>query len=147
MVVKRENATSSPETRASVPPHLAQSIKDKMRARGTPLREWDVEIDYCVKRGYDSAFIVDSETSETPCEDMKYLCAVLNSPLIRWYIEQIAPASTSCWGRTSCRQSERSRRLWPSASAWMTGRARPWEHSGWSAGPSSSTSRGTSLSG
>jgi hypothetical protein len=42
MAVKRENAPSSPEEPASVPPHLAQSVIDKMRARGTPLGEWDV---------------------------------------------------------------------------------------------------------
>ena len=86
MAVKREKATSSPEAPASVPSHLAQSVRNKMRARGTPLGEWDVDIDYCLESGY-------SETSETPGEDMKYLLAVMNSTLIRWYFEQIVPTS------------------------------------------------------
>ena len=86
MAAKRENATSSTEARASVPPHLAESVLVKMRARGTPLGEWDVEIDCCVKSGY-------GEISETLGEDMKYLCTVLNSTLTRWYLDQIARTS------------------------------------------------------
>ena len=86
MAVKRETATSNPEARASVPPHLAQSVINKMRARGTPVGEWDVDIDYCLESGY-------GEISETSGEDIKYLRAVMNSTLIRWYLEQIAPIS------------------------------------------------------
>ena len=86
MAVKRETATSNPEARASVPPHLAQSVINKMRARGTPVGEWDVAIDSCLESGY-------GEISETSGEDIKYLRAVMNSTLIRWYLEQIAPTS------------------------------------------------------
>ncbi len=39
-----------------------RSAMDKMRAVGTPLREWDVSINYGIKTGYNKAFIIDTET-------------------------------------------------------------------------------------
>ena len=39
-----------------------QGIIDKMRAVGTPLKEWDIAINYGIKTGYNEAFIVDNQT-------------------------------------------------------------------------------------
>ena len=39
-------------------------ILDKMRARGVPLKDWDVRINYGVKTGYNAAFIIDDATRE-----------------------------------------------------------------------------------
>ncbi len=37
-------------------------VMDKMLARGTPLKEWDVKINYGIKTGYNKAFIIDTAT-------------------------------------------------------------------------------------
>ncbi|MYE54858.1 MAG: hypothetical protein F4X34_06655, partial [Chloroflexi bacterium] len=39
-----------------------QSIMDKMNDVGTPLKEWDIEINYGIKTGYNKAFIIDNQT-------------------------------------------------------------------------------------
>ena len=39
-------------------------ILDKMRSRGTPLKDWDIKINYGVKTGYNKAFIIDDKTRE-----------------------------------------------------------------------------------
>ena len=39
---------------------IEQSIKSKIEAVGTPLREWDVQINYGIKTGCNEAFIIDS---------------------------------------------------------------------------------------
>ena len=41
---------------------IEQRIKDKMEAKGTPLKEWDITINYGIKTGYNDAFIIDNET-------------------------------------------------------------------------------------
>ena len=41
-----------------------QSIMDKMLAVGTPLKEWDIAINYGIKTGYNKAFIIDNRTKE-----------------------------------------------------------------------------------
>ena len=43
---------------------IEQSIMDKMEAIGTPLKEWNVSINYGIKTGYNDAFIIDDETKE-----------------------------------------------------------------------------------
>ena len=39
-------------------------VLDKMRSRGTPLKDWDLKINYGVKTGYNKAFIIDEKTRE-----------------------------------------------------------------------------------
>ena len=39
-------------------------VLEKMRAKGTPLRDWDVRINYGIKTGYNDAFIIDSATRD-----------------------------------------------------------------------------------
>ena len=48
----------------SILSHAEQSIMDKMRSIGTPLKEWDVRINYGIKTGYNPAFIVDTIMKE-----------------------------------------------------------------------------------
>ncbi len=43
---------------------IEQSIMDEMEAIETPLKEWDVVINYGIKTGYNNAFIIDDETKE-----------------------------------------------------------------------------------
>ena len=43
---------------------LEQSVMDKVQAKGTPLSEWDVRIDYGIKTGYNKAFIIDTATRD-----------------------------------------------------------------------------------
>ena len=39
-----------------------RSIMDKMESVGTPLKDWDVKINYGIKTGYNAAFIIDDAT-------------------------------------------------------------------------------------
>ena len=43
---------------------LEQSIMAKMDAEGTPLGEWDVDINYGIKTGFNEAFIIDGATRD-----------------------------------------------------------------------------------
>ena len=44
---------------------VEQPIMDKIQAKGTPLKEWDVAIYRGITTGYNDAFIVDDETKKT----------------------------------------------------------------------------------
>ena len=48
----------------SILSRLEQGIMDKMRERGTHLKEWDVKINYGIKTGYNKAFIIDDATRD-----------------------------------------------------------------------------------
>ena len=41
------------------------SALDKMRAEGTPLKDWDVKINYGIKTGYNKAFIINQEVRDS----------------------------------------------------------------------------------
>ena len=43
---------------------LEQSVMDKMITVGTPLKEWDICINYGIKTGFNDAFIIDNLTKE-----------------------------------------------------------------------------------
>ncbi len=43
---------------------IEQSIMDKMESVGTPLKDWDIAINYGIKTGYNAAFIIDNDTKE-----------------------------------------------------------------------------------
>ena len=59
-----------------------QRIKDKMEAVGTPLKEWDIAINYGIKTGYNTAFIIDNATRESLiAEDPK--SAEIIKPVLR----------------------------------------------------------------
>ena len=58
----------------SVLSDLEQSVMDKMLAIGTPLKEWDIEINYGIKTGYNKAFIIDNQTKEALVAEDPGLC-------------------------------------------------------------------------
>ena len=61
---------------------LEQSVMDKMVAKGTPLKKWDVNISYGVKTGFNKAFIIDTETRDAlVLEDPK--SAEIIKPILR----------------------------------------------------------------
>src|SRR5690625_2502951 len=41
---------------------IEQSIKEKIERIGTPLKDWDIKINYGIKTGFNQAFIIDDET-------------------------------------------------------------------------------------
>lgn len=43
---------------------VERGILDKMQNKGTPLKDWDVSINYGIKTGYNQAFIIDNITKE-----------------------------------------------------------------------------------
>lgn len=50
------------------------TIKDKLQTIGKPLKDWNIEINYGIKTGYNEAFIIDTETKERLCfQDSKSL--------------------------------------------------------------------------
>ena len=44
--------------------NAGQCLKEKMETAGTPLKEWDVSINYGIKTGYNDAFIIDDATRQ-----------------------------------------------------------------------------------
>ncbi|MEN9596561.1 MAG: hypothetical protein RL236_995, partial [Pseudomonadota bacterium] len=61
---------------------IEQQIKAKIEAIGTPLKDWDVNINYGIKTGFNEAFIIDTETKERLCcEDPK--SAEIIKPILR----------------------------------------------------------------
>ena len=60
----------------------AQLIKDRMEAKGTQLKEWDISINYGIKTGYNNAFIINNETKDALiAEDPK--SAEILKPVLR----------------------------------------------------------------
>ena len=41
-----------------------RGVLEKMRSKGTPLKDWEVKINYGIKTGYNQAFIIDTATKE-----------------------------------------------------------------------------------
>jgi adenine-specific DNA-methyltransferase len=44
-------------------------IKKRIEKIGTPLKDWDIKINYGIKTGYNEAFIIDTETKERLCKE------------------------------------------------------------------------------
>ena len=47
---------------------IEQSIKSKVEKIGKPLKEWDIQINYGIKTGFNEAFIIDGKTKDTLIE-------------------------------------------------------------------------------
>lgn len=67
---------------------IESSIKQKIESAGTPLKEWDIQINYGIKTGYNEAFIIDTKTREeilSNCRDTfeRERTACLLKPLLR----------------------------------------------------------------
>ncbi len=43
---------------------IEKAIKDKIEQKGTPLKDWDIEINYGIKTGYNDAFIIKKEIKD-----------------------------------------------------------------------------------
>jgi hypothetical protein len=50
---------------------IEQSIKQKIEAVGTPLKDWDIQINYGIKTGFNDAFIVSTETRDNILQNCK----------------------------------------------------------------------------
>ena len=48
----------------SILSHAARRVMDKIQAKGTLLKEWDIAINYGIKTGYNNAFIIDNDTKK-----------------------------------------------------------------------------------
>ena len=67
---------------------IEQSIKRKIEAVGTPLKDWDIQINYGIKTGFNDAFIISTEKREeilSNCktEDERKRTAELIRPILR----------------------------------------------------------------
>jgi type II restriction/modification system DNA methylase subunit YeeA len=67
---------------------IEQSIKRKIEAVGTPLRDWDIQINYGIKTGYNDAFIIntakrDEILSNCQTEDERKRTDDLIRPILR----------------------------------------------------------------
>ena len=67
---------------------IEQSIKRKIEAVGTPLKDWDIQINYGIKTGYNDAFIIDTKKREEilancQTEDERKRTAELIRPILR----------------------------------------------------------------
>ena len=67
---------------------IEQSIKRKIEAVGTPLKDWDIQINYGIKTGFNDAFIITTEKrneilANCLTEDERTRTAELIRPILR----------------------------------------------------------------
>ena len=67
---------------------IERSIKAKIEAIGTPLKDWDLQINYGIKTGFNDAFIIDSAKREEildacQTEDERQRTAEIIRPILR----------------------------------------------------------------
>ena len=67
---------------------IEQRIKEKIEAVGTPLKDWDIQINYGIKTGYNEAFIISTEKrdeilSNCQTEDERRRTEDLIRPILR----------------------------------------------------------------
>ena len=67
---------------------IEQSIKRKIEAVGTPLKDWDIQINYGIKTGYNDAFIISTEKRDEilancATDDERNRTAELIRPILR----------------------------------------------------------------
>ena len=67
---------------------IEQSIKRKIEAVGTPLKDWDIQINYGIKTGFNDAFIISTEKrneilNNCQTEDERIRTAQLIRPILR----------------------------------------------------------------
>ena len=67
---------------------IEQSIKRKIESVGTPLKDWDIQINYGIKTGFNDAFIINSEKrneilSNCKTEDERKRTEELIRPILR----------------------------------------------------------------
>ena len=67
---------------------IEQSIKSKIEAVGTPLRDWDIQINYGIKTGYNDAFVITTDKRDeilTNChdDDERFRTSEIIRPILR----------------------------------------------------------------
>ena len=67
---------------------IEQSIKRKIEAVGTPLEDWDIQINYGIKTGFNDAFIINTEKRDEilancQTEEERFRTAELIRPILR----------------------------------------------------------------
>ena len=67
---------------------IEQSIKRKIEAVGTPLKDWDIQINYGIKTGFNDAFIINTEKRDEilancQTEEERFRTAELIRPILR----------------------------------------------------------------
>ena len=67
-----------------------RAIINKIMSSGSPLSEWRVKVHRGIGPGYRKTFVVDDAS-----EEGKYVCAVLNSELARWFTLHPSPPACS----------------------------------------------------
>ncbi len=67
-----------------------RAIMNKIMSTGSPLPEWNVKVHCGIGAGYRKTFVVDDASG-----DAKYVCAVLNSTLARWFALHAPSAACS----------------------------------------------------
>lgn len=61
---------------------IEQQIKEKIEAIGTPLKDWDIDINYGIKTGYNEAFVINTDKrNELVSADPK--CSEIIKPILR----------------------------------------------------------------
>ena len=78
---------SSPDAWVILSP-IEQSIKRKIEAVGTPLKDWDIQINYGIKTGFNDAFIISTDKrneilANCQTEDERQRTAELIRPVLR----------------------------------------------------------------
>ena len=76
---------------------LEQSIKRKIEKVGTPLKNWDIQINYGIKTGFNEAFIISTEKREEilancQTEDERQKTAELIRPLNDYHSDYLLKA-------------------------------------------------------
>ena len=86
----QQHATSSAFTSAPwvILTPIEQRIKEKIEAVGTPLKDWDIQINYGIKTGYNEAFIISTEKRDEilancQTEDERRRTEALIRPILR----------------------------------------------------------------
>ena len=72
----------------SILSEIERSIKSKIEVAGVPLKDWDIQINYGIKTGFNDAFIIDSVKrneilSACQCEDERQRTAEIIRPILR----------------------------------------------------------------
>ena len=72
----------------SILSEIERSIKEKIEAVGTPLKDWDIQINYGIKTGFNDAFIIDSVRrneilNACQSEDERQKTAEIIRPILR----------------------------------------------------------------
>ena len=58
------SSTENPSAPWSIMSEIEKAIREKIESIGTPLREWDIRINFGIKTGFNDAFIISGETRD-----------------------------------------------------------------------------------